>query len=243
MTPDLPTLFDVIDGTWPAAAKVEAGPWCLREGRGGGQRVSAATACDAWREDDLAAAEKAMRLMDQTPLFMIRAQDRALDAVLQARGYTKNDPVNIYLCPVAHLTDQPLPLVTAFTIWEPLAVMEEIWAEGGIDTPRLRVMRRAKGPKTGIFGRVSDKPAGAAFCAIHDGVAMVHALEITQQHRQKGLGSWMMRAAALWAERQGADWLSVICTQENTGANALYTALQMRRVGGYHYRILPMEDT
>lgn len=238
MTPDQARLFAAVDGTWPAAAMVEAGPWTLREGRGGGKRVSAATLRGPWRDDDIAAAEKAMRLLGQAPLFMIRPQDGDLDQALDRLGYAVVDPVNLWLCPVHHLTDHRLPPVTAFTIWEPLAIMIELWHRSGIGPARIRVMERVKGPKTGLFGRLTDQPAAVGFVAVHDGIGMVHALEVMPAHRGKGLGRWMMRAAALWAVRNGAEWLAVLCTRENAAANALYSGLGMARTSGYHYRLL-----
>lgn len=240
-TPDWPTLerlFDAVDGTWPAAAKVAAGPWLLREGRGGGKRVSAATSQAPWQPDDLSAAETAMRFMGQPPLFMIQNNQEALDAALAQRGYDTVDPTDIHLAPVSRLTDRDLPPITAFPVWEPLAVMLEIWDEGGIDIPRRRVMDRCTAPKTGLFGRVSDRPAGSGFCAIHDGIALVHALEIREAHRGKGLGAWMMRCAAIWAEKNGAQWIGALATGANEPANGLYTALKMETVGRYHYRAL-----
>jgi GNAT superfamily N-acetyltransferase len=68
---------------------------------------------------------------------------------------------------------------------------------------------------------------------------MVHALEIPKAHRRKGMGVWLMRQAALWAKPNGAEWMSVLCTQANVGANGLYASLGMKVVGQYHYRILP----
>lgn len=243
MTADTACLFDALDATWPAAAKVPAGPWMLREGRGGGKRVSAATAERSWQEDDLAAAEKAMRMMGQVPLFMIRPGEGDLDTALEARGYDLVDPVQLWAAPIGLLTDLKLPRVTAFAIWEPLAIMREIWEAAGIGAARRRVMDRAEPPKTGLFGRVSDRPAGVGFCAVHDGTAMVHALEITPEHRQKGLGGWMMRCAALWAEAQGAERIAVAATARNEGANALYAALKMEVVAHYHYRMLENADS
>lgn len=237
--PDAHRLYAVTDATWPAAARIEAGPWVLREGRGGGQRVSATTAQGDWHPDDLLAAEDAMRLMGQQPLFMIRDGDDALDTALAARGYAIKDPVTLWLAPIHCLTDHPLPRVTAFAIWEPLAIMREIWATGGIGPDRIAVMERTLGPRTGMFGRASDQPAGAGFCALDGDVAMVHALEILPQHRGKGLGTWMMRCAGLWAAQHGADWMAVLCTRANVPANALYATLGFQDVGAYHYRILP----
>jgi len=237
MTPDVHALYAVTEATWPASERMPAGPWMLRNGAGGGKRVSAATVEDAWREDDLVAAETAMGMMGQDPLFMIRQGDEALDTALAERGYAVIDPVNLWLCPIENLTDVPVPRVTAFSIWEPLAIMRDIWAEGGIGPERLAVMERVKEPKTGLFGRINDKPAGTAFCAVHDRIAMVHALEIVKAHRRRGMGDWLMRQAAHWARATGADWMSVLCTQANTGANGLYASLGMQLVGQYHYRI------
>ena len=169
-------------------------------------------------------------------------KNAALDSALDARGYALIDPVQLWAAPIDRLTDLKLPRVTAFAIWEPLAIMREIWEAGGIGTARQRVMERAAPPKIGILGRVSDKAAGAGFCAVHGDIAMVHALEIALEHRKKGLGGWMMRCAALWAADQGATRIAVAATEENAGANALYAALKMEVAGRYHYRILNGES-
>lgn len=177
-----------------------------------------------------------MRALGQGPLFQVREGDDALDAMLEARGYRVVDPVNLHVAPVAALTGETLPRVTTFTIWEPLEIMRDIWAEGGIGPARVAVMERVEGPKTGLLGRLRDQPAAAGFVAIHDGVAMVHALEVRARHRRAGLGRLMMLQAAHWAAAQGARHLAVICTQANEGANGLYSAMGFSRVGTYHYR-------
>lgn len=241
-TPDVRRLYRAIEATWPPREAIDAGPWVLRDGAGGGQRVSAATQRGAIDPDiDLPAAEQAMRLMGQAPLFMIRQGDQVLDGHLAARGYAIKDPVNLYLCPIALLTDRQVPPVTAFAIWEPLEIMRELWAKAGIGPARLQVMERAKGPKTALFGRTRDKPAAVGFCALDGDIAMLHALEVAAPFRRMGLAGWMTRAAALWAEDWGAAWMALLCTQANTGANALYAGLGMRIVGQYHYRTAPTE--
>ena len=230
-----------IDGTWPARAFIEHGPWTLREGDGGGKRVSAATARGPVTEADFAQAETAMRALGQRPLFSLTPKDADLDAALAARGYALVDPSIVRAIDPARLTDIPIPRVTVFAIWEPLAIMAEIWAAGGIGPARLRVMERAKGPKIALLGRQREMPAGTAFVAIHDGVAMLHALEILPHQRRQGMAVWMMRAAAFWAVENGADTLSVICTAANAPANALYASLGFSPVGQYHYRQHPEE--
>jgi GNAT superfamily N-acetyltransferase len=241
VTQAIPSFYDVIDETWPAARFEQCGPWTLRQGQGGGSRVSAATANGQVDADDIDTAVSAMRAMGQKPLFMIREGDAAIDQMLAERGYEIVDPVVIYACPVAQLTDQEIPRVMVFALWEPLAIMREIWASGGVGSARLAIMDRAKNPKTGLLARYRDKPAGVAYVAVHKHVAMVHAVEILPHQRRAGVGKWMMRGAAFWAAQQGATLLTVMCTRQNTAANALYTSLGMQVVGHYHYRHLPKE--
>ncbi len=230
MTPSVQDLYEVCEATWPPARMWQEAGWTLRDGAGGGKRVSAATRVSA--DAEIAAAEAQM----QTPLFMIRDGEGDLDAALAARGYEIIDPVNAYSCPIDALLDVKIPPVTAFAVWEPLAIMEEIWAQGGITPARRAVMERAK-TKIGILSRLKDKPAGVAFAAIHEGICMVHAIEVLPHQRRQGAAAWMMRKAAQWAHGLGAQHMSVLCTKENNAANALYISLGMQRVGQYHYRI------
>lgn len=239
MTPTLPQLYDVIDGTWPAAETRMLGPVLLRRGAGGGQRVSAATARGPLSDTDIAAAEAAMQAMDQPRLFQIRDADDAFDTALNARGYRIVDPVNIYVAPVDTLVTQRPPPVTTFCLWEPLAIQIDIWAKAGIGPARLAVMARAKGPKTAILGRINDHPGGTAFVALHDNTAMVHAVEVLPHQRKQGMAGWFMRQAAIWAMQHGGTHLAVVCTTGNVGANALYASLGMALVGQYHYRKHP----
>ena len=225
--------YRAIDGTWPAAAMTRVGPWMIRDGQDGGKRVSAATA-DA-PLGDLAQAEEAMRDAHQTPLFMVRQGEDALDRQLDQAGYTIVAPTTGYIAPVDTLTAIPIPRVTAFAIWEPLAIMEDIWAKGGIGPARLAIMHRAK-TKTAILARHSDKPAGTAFAAIHERLAMVHAVEVLPHQRRQGMAQWMMRRAAFWAAEQGATHIAVLTTAANGPANALYQGLGFQQICGYHYR-------
>ncbi|QFT57956.1 Acetyltransferase (GNAT) family protein [Sulfitobacter sp. THAF37] len=238
MTVAAARLYEICDRTWPAARRFEHGNWTLREGRGGGKRVSAATARGPVESADIDEAEIAMRALDQTPLFMVREGDEALDRLLDARGYGIVDPVIMYTIPTDRLTDLPIPRVTAFEIWEPLAIMREIWAQGGVGTARIAVMERAE-VKTAILSRWKEKPGGVAFAAVHDGICMVHAVEVLPHQRRQGVAGWMMRRAAFWAQARGAALLAVLCVEQNAGANALYQAIGFTECGRYHYRQSP----
>lgn len=237
--PDAKTLYATIEATWPAASVSELGPFTIRDGQGGGKRVSAATCNGPYSTDAIKAAEDAMRILGQTPMFQIREGDEALDADLAKRGYDIIDPVTMYAADVQDIATELPPRTAAIQAWEPLHIMREIWLAGGIGPERVDVMMRASFPKTGFVSRWQDKPAGASFAAIHDGIAMVHAIEIVPFQRRLGVARWLMRRAAYWTIANGGHTLAVICTTENTGANALYASLGMTVVGQYHYRILP----
>ncbi|MEM6887520.1 MAG: GNAT family N-acetyltransferase [Pseudomonadota bacterium] len=237
MTQTPADVFAALEATWPPVRIWQKGPWRLRAGAGGGKRVSAANAQLDVREADIELAEAEMRDVGQTPLFVLYDEADPLDEMLGQRGYRCLDPTVALLAPVGALTDEPIPPVTTFEIWEPLAIMREIWAAGGIGPARLDVMSRAQ-MKTAILARAHDKPAGTAFVAKHRQIAMVHAVEVLPTFRRQGMASWIMRAAALWADRQGAETLAVLCTRANAPALSLYSALGFRPSCGYHYRQL-----
>ena len=234
-------LFEVIDATWPAARLHEVGGFVLREGAGGGKRVSAASLRDAAAFDtaDLPRVEAAHRALGQPPLFMIRAGDDRLDAELEACGYVIVDPVTIYEGPLASFTATPIPPITAFDIWPPLAIMDEIWLDGHIGPARRAVMDRADCAKTGLLGRIDDRAAGVGYVGLHAGVAMIHALHVLPEWRRRGLAGYMLQQAGFWAEAQGARAMTLVVTCANLGAIKLYESFGMQKMGQYHYRLHP----
>ncbi len=230
--PERAAIYEALAATWPAAAVAMLDGWTIRDGAGGGSRVSAATG-----RGDIARAELAMRDLGQVPLFMICEDDEDLDAALAAQGYAVKDEVVIYAAAVAALASQPAPELAAIPAAAPLAIQREIWAAGGIGPARLDVMHRASNPKTYFMARHNARPAGTAFMSIHGGIAMLHALEITPECRGQGAGRAATCAAAKWALDQGAAHIALMCTTANTAANALYQSIGMQICGRYHYRI------
>ena len=230
---DPETLAEVMEATWPPAAHVPCGPVLLREGQGGGKRVSAATAEGDWDADDLANAEAAM---GPHPLFLIRQGDTALDLALEARGYRVVDPVVAYVASVADLAGEGPRHMTTFPHWPPMQIARALWADAGIGPARLAVMERVTGAKCVVLGRTSDRASGVAFVACHGSHAMLHALEVAPGLRRQGSAQNMLRAAAKWAQGQGAATLSLVVTEANAPARALYARLGMVETGRYHYR-------
>nr|WP_256500364.1 GNAT family N-acetyltransferase [Limimaricola litoreus] len=205
------------------------GPVRLRIGAGGGARVSAATLEGPFDQDDIAAAEAAMRGEGRAPLFMVRTGEAALDATLDARGYAVKDPTVILAARLAALDAIP-----AQAHWPPGAAQRALWAEGGIGAARIAVMERAGGPKA-----VLHHPGGCAFVARHGEIAMLHALEVTPAARRRGTGRALMAMAAGWAHEQDCAWLALAVTRANAPARALYAKLGYEETAAYHYRSAP----
>lgn len=249
MMPTAQVLRAAMEATWPPVRAWRQGAFLLREGQGGGSRVSAATLEEAepeglsegspdgledGLEDGLARAEAAMRGLGQAALFQLRPGQEAFDALLGARGYAVKDPVVFYAMPCAPMA---APACEVYELWPPIAALREVWAEGGIDPARLAVMARAPGAKVALMGRAGDMPASAAFVAAHGPGAMLHALDVLPPARRRGLGRLMMLQASDWAARQGCAWLGLAVTEANAQANALYRGLGMQAISRYHYRI------
>lgn len=239
MNPSLPTndrLMAAIDATWPPAEFRQAGPWLLRRGDGGGQRVSAASTTD--QSAALAPAEAGMRTWDQQPLFRITPDQTELDRRLADAGYAMKDPVMLYVAPVSSLTDGSDETVKVFRVSSPLAIVDEIWSNGGIGPGRRDVMTRPGGPRMTLLARAEDRPVGVAYVAIDNAIAMIHAIEVAPQHRRKGGGTILIRGAASFAAEHGAASLALAVTESNTHARALYERLGMECAGRYHYRVM-----
>jgi GNAT superfamily N-acetyltransferase len=235
--PDSHRIMAAIDATWPPAEFREAGPWLLRRGAGGGQRVSAASTEN--QSADLAPAATGMREWGQRPLFRLTPDQAQLDRRLAAAGYARKDPVALYAAPVAGLADGRDETVKLFRVTSPLAIADEIWARGGIGPGRRAVMTRPTGPCITLMARADDRPVGVAFVAVDNDIAMIHAIEVMPEHRRKGGGALLMHGAASFAAEHGARWLALAVTEANTPARALYERLGIALAGSYHYRIGP----
>ena len=223
-------LLAAMEATWPPASTRRLGPWQLRDGAGGGKRVSSATVEEDWTLDDIARAEAAMPQL----LFLLRPQDAALDGALADRGYAIVDPVVVYAVPVVNFA--PPPRMATFAHWPPLQIAADLWAEGGIGPARIAVMHRAAGAKTALLARRHDRAVGVAYVAVHDRIAMLHALEVTPAERRQGSAQNLLAAAAHWSAEQGAANLTLVVTEANHPARALYERMGMTALARYHYR-------
>lgn len=234
--PTADQLFAALDATWPAAATTKVDGWLLRDGAGGGKRVSAASRLAPGAE--ISTAVEAMRAMGQRPMFQVRGEEADLDAALEVTGHRRVDPVWLYAAPVGGLIDGESEQSRIYRGQFAVAAMQEIWAKGGIGPARLAVMERAAAPKSWLMTRIDDRPAGVAFVSVSGDIAMVHAIEVARGYRRQGAARALMSGAATFAADSGANWLALAVTKANFAANSLYRSLGMEVVAGYHYRVL-----
>ena len=231
------SIFDTIDLTWPAEEFLELPEWKLRRSIKGGKRVSAASIIKKSGIPDIKFVENTLAEWCQDKLFMIKSGENSFDEALKSLGYFVVDPTNIWSISAEALSAQQIPLVTAFSIFPPLAIQREIWKANGIDASRIEIMDRVKKPKTTIFGRINAKPAASAFVAVANKIAMVHALIVDHKCQRQGMGTFVMQKVGAWAHQQGAESVAVLCTKQNQSANNFYKTLGMRVIGEYHYRL------
>lgn len=227
-------LWSALEASWPATSQASVGPFVWRDGAGGGSRVSAATLRGHANSAALDRIERKFSIEGRDPLFQVRPGDEAFDALLEERGYQILDPT-IYLSAPLNTFDAP-KADTGYCSWPPIAAQRGIWQDGGIGVDRINVMKRVQIPKTTLLARDHETPAGTAFIAALGSIAMLHALEIPQPLRRKGIAKSLMSHAATWAKDNGAATLAIVVTRANSGALALYSSLGMSQAGHYHYR-------
>lgn len=228
-------LARAFEATWPAAEHADAGGFRCGRAPGAGGRVNSAVALGPWTAADIDTASDIFRGWDQPPVFRVADDAGDLRVALEERGFARGNPTAIMTCPVAALTDQPIPPIMALPVWPPLAIQRDIWAAGNITPARQAVMWRVPDPCAAILGRINDRAAGAGFVAIHADVAMVHAVEVLADWRRMGLAGWMMRQAGFWAAEHGAERMGLAVSRANRGAVALYESIGFREMAGYAY--------
>ena len=235
MTPSPAVLDAAFEASWPAATYATAGAIRIGHAPGGGDRVNSARPIGPdWTEADISRAIAIQSDWGQPPLFCL-AEDDPLARHLLARGWRAHKPTRFMSAPIARLTDRPVPRVTAFAVWPPLAIQRELWTDQGIGPARQAVMDRVRLPKAAILGRTEDRAAGVGFAAVSDDIAVLHALEVLPALRRKGSAGWMLREAAFWAAEQGAQQMLLAVTAGNAAARTLYHGLGFTDIGGYSY--------
>ena len=228
------TLAQRLEATWPPLRKWRQGDWWLREGAGGGQRVSAASPAGPGAVAELDGVMAAMT----DPLFLLNPADQAVDQALAARGFVRHDPVLILSADPARLAGQGVDF--GWPVPEPV---QALWAQGKIGPARLAVMDRVQGPKVALWITDDARPVAVGFCGMTGDFAGLHAVFVAPEQRGRGLGLRLMQGVAHWAVGQGARQIALAVTSANQPARQLYARLGMDEIGTSHYRKPPDDQT
>ncbi len=237
--PDETRLLAVLEATWPSASVDETAVpgWRLRDGAGGGKRVSSAVSLGG---RNFEAVAEAMRARGERPLIQVPGSDEALDRALEEAGWEIVDPTVLMVGRSDALAALPLPKQAKNVhVRARLVLLDEIWEAGGVDAARRAVMARCPLPHVTVLSRTDEAVAGVAWVAVDGDVGMVHAIEVRAEHRRQGSGRSALAGAARFAAEQGAPWLALAVTEANAPARAMYEAAGMETVARYRYRRAP----
>ena len=227
-------LLEALEATWPPAEAARFGGLVVGRGAGGGGRLSSIRQVGEWGGADLVAALARQAEWGEAPLIRVLDGQEQLAAAARARGMATRQPTAILSAPIADLAAE-VPPITAFALWPPLAIQRALWAAHGITPARQAAMARVMGPRVALLGRIEDSAAGTGFCAVQGPVAGLHALLVEPALRGGGLGEWMVRRAAIWAQGQGARVMMLAVIRENAPALRLYNRMGFRETAGYAY--------
>ncbi|MEM6357241.1 MAG: GNAT family N-acetyltransferase [Pseudomonadota bacterium] len=246
------------DATWPGERIEWIGGWKLRFTEGAGSRAASAWAAEA--EAPMEPTAIAARIGEVTraygraglrPRFQIWPGDTQIDQALETAGWERYDRSLLMIRPAIPPIELPPPgpdavregrEAMAVVVRTPIALLDEVWQEGGVGPARRAVLDRSQGPKAIFLGRVGMQPAGAVAMTLDGEVGITQALWVVPAARRSGLASVLMAAASRFAADAGASVIAHAVLEENMPAVRLYERLGFRPFGAYHYRQAPLED-
>ncbi|MBR0681406.1 GNAT family N-acetyltransferase [Roseomonas eburnea] len=243
MPPDTAALERAVLSAVPAPRVAFDGPFVLRAFAGGTGRANAASSLDPAPDPDLAARVARIEARYAALGFAPRFRSTPLDppglaALLAARGYVEKDETVILLAPIAAIA---APDAAAEMLPAPDADWMAVTATAEHQTSARRQEKQGTPPLLMVPGAWITLREGAEAAAVISVVASGEIagffdLAVRPEHRRKGLAARAVRAAAQWAQDQGAAWLSCQVAAANTASLSLNAGLGM--VEAYRYRYL-----
>ena len=228
---------------WPPQATADVDGWVWRCSGGGSRRANSVLPL-AYSASDLDTAigriEDLYRAQGLRSYFQVSsiAEPPDLDAQLERRGYTYEEPVLLMAKALDRRLLHALSGVDVTTA--PTADWLAIYC-ATVDAARRTAVPKllAQVPdKRGFFVVRRDGVALAtALCVISpDGVAIVECVATDPARRRNGAARQVMDALEAWAAHHGAGIAALQVVENNTAARALYDARGYAHAGHYHYR-------
>jgi GNAT superfamily N-acetyltransferase len=233
--------------SWPARKAQFLDGWFLRitEGHSGRANSVATTAFDG-RDPatSLRNVEQVYRAAGLTPQFQVTPATvpENLPALLAARGYVP-DPESFVMFADAdlvalrgHAPREDVHVEFASPddeVFAALTIAGSRSAEDGEE--RLTTLERIAHPTACIVLHVDGSPASSAACVASGEWAGVYVMRTEAPYRRRGLAARVLREAAIWASKTGANKLYLQVDGENHGARALYARTGFRDAYRYTY--------
>ena len=187
--------------------------------------------------DDIEAFYSARALPSR--VMVTTAADARVDAMLAARGYAIEAPVDILVASIDTVTQTISPHVEIEV--SPTRVLDTTWADdvyGALHDGNDRVA---------AYGRMLASIGPSACAVTVPGVAMafgvverewcgVFGMTVVAGHRRQGIGSTVLHALAREAATIGASDMYLQVERDNEPALALYRRAGFTFEYGYHYR-------
>jgi len=163
MSPSLQDIAETVWVTWPGEETVETPAFTLRRSGDDSRRSRAASAKRDVTDKEISDAAQQMAAWGQPALFFVPSDAPDFDAQLEVRGYRSHDSAVYYVGRTAEMAARRPPRLSTFEIWEPLAIMADLWAENGISAERQEVMLRALRTRVGLWPR-GQPTRGSSLC-------------------------------------------------------------------------------
>ena len=244
-------LDELAAAAWPSSATRMVGGWRLR--RTPGVRARRSNSVLPLDGPPGGALDPALELVERyyrgdgiEPRFQISpsAEPEGLDAVLAARRYRVEAPVDIQtavLQPVIGATDTgALGDVTiepaAGAAW--LALFTDLFARGSAQDLKTKVLDRIEPPAAYALLRRDGRPASLGLGVADRGWVGIFSMGTVEHARRRGAATAVVGALARWAADRGATRAYLQVEAENEPAHRLYERLGFRTRYGYHYRTL-----
>jgi N-acetylglutamate synthase len=228
---------------WPALETLNVKGWLWRYSGGGSQRANSVSPL-AFDGGDVEAAiaevERRYGARGAAPMFQISdiVRPAELDQRLERRGYRLQEPCSCLakaLGPGAAMPEDVEVADRAGDEWL------SVYLAGITPSRRASAPRILAGvPQASAFllRRQAGVPISVALAVVHAGVVIAECVATLALYRRRGASERIMRALEAWGAAQGANLAALQAVTENAPAQALYSKLDYRRVGGYHYRVL-----
>jgi GNAT superfamily N-acetyltransferase len=226
---------------WPSVETRDVEGWLWRSSRGGSRRANSVLPLVFTGRDVDAAIDRVEALYAAQRLpayFQVSSisEPEGLDARLEKRGYTYEEPVLLMAKPL-DAAEIPATIEIA-----PDPTSDWLAVYGSTLEPVRRAMApetltRVPSQRAFLLVRRESLPLASALCVVSpDNIAIVECVATEQSRRRTGAAREVMDALEAWAASVGATTVALQVVETNAPARALYAARGYTPVGRYHYR-------